>query len=146
MYHQSHQGWTRQPGRRKGVPQVGKRVRDNPTPTVKILTNSPKLLRHTTHAEDLRQTLTGTLISVIPHEFLSLDSGLCSCGVLELPGSSDASPHSLHRTPRASYTFFFNSFKAGGMKHGVDIVLSSYGETGMFLQEQRLFHIGFLCL
>jgi hypothetical protein len=37
----SHQGWTRPHSRRKRVPQAGSRVRDNSTPTVRSVTETP---------------------------------------------------------------------------------------------------------
>lgn len=60
----SHQGWTRQSSRTKGVPQVGERVRDSPYSHCEDFhRNVAKQLSHNIHAEDLGQTLAGSLIS-----------------------------------------------------------------------------------
>lgn len=59
----SHQGWTRQPGRRERVPRASERLRDSPTNNVRITHKNPKLNNHSLYAEDLGKTHTVSLIA-----------------------------------------------------------------------------------
>ena len=57
-----HQGWARQPSRRKRVPRAGRRVRDTPTPTVRSPTKT-QANKLNMYAEDLGQTRSGSMMA-----------------------------------------------------------------------------------
>lgn len=59
----SHQGWTRQPGRRERFPRAGERLRDFPTNNVRMTHKNPKLNNHSLYAEDLGKTQAVFLIA-----------------------------------------------------------------------------------
>lgn len=98
----SHSGWTRQPRRRKRVPQVGKRIRDSTPSTVQILRRYSAI----TYAENLAQTPTRSLISRVQKFPVSWS---CEVHFLGVPDSSEPSSLSSEELPELRLLFYSTS-------------------------------------
>ena len=99
-YNPSYQGWTRQPSKRKKVPNPGKRVRDiHSHSQCRETHKNIKLHNHNIYAEDLAQTHTGPFFFLFSLcEFLwvplSWFYGPCSPGILHTSDSYNPSSSS----------------------------------------------------